>query len=130
MHRNVGAPLMQRDLEFFHKQALAAHFGQTAVQNLVPLCGHAQQLHAAAHGLQQGFDVFGLPQRQTALAGGNDDRGLLGLGHGGFPEKKFDPIKMKSIGNFVSPGDASMMSRQIDTLLDFVDFLPIHGIHP
>jgi hypothetical protein len=74
--------------------------------------------------------MFGLPQSQTALTGGDDDRGLLGLGHGEFPRKFFDPIKMKSIGNFVSLGDASMMSREIDTLLDFVDFLPIHGIHP
>jgi hypothetical protein len=74
--------------------------------------------------------MFGLPQSQTAFTGGDDDRGLLGLGHGGFPRKFFDPIKMKSIGNFVSLGDASMMSRKIDTLLDFVDHLPIHGIHP
>jgi hypothetical protein len=59
--------------------------------------------------------MFGLPQSQTALTGGDHDRGLGGLGHGRFPEKIFDPIKMKSIGHFVSLGDASMTSRPIDT---------------
>jgi hypothetical protein len=59
--------------------------------------------------------MLGLPQSQSALTGGDDDGGLGGLGHGGVPENNCDPIKMKSIGNFVSLGDASMTSRPIDT---------------
>jgi hypothetical protein len=59
--------------------------------------------------------MFGLPQSQTALTGGDDDRGLGGLGHSRFPENSLDLIKMKSVGHFVSLGDASMTSREIDT---------------
>jgi hypothetical protein len=60
--------------------------------------------------------MFGLPQSQTALAGGDDDGGVFRIGHGVGFLKKFDLIKMKSIGNFVSSGDASMTSWPIDTL--------------
>jgi hypothetical protein len=31
--------------------------------------------------------MFCLPQGQPALSGGDDDRGLGGLGHSGVPEK-------------------------------------------
>ena len=93
MHRDVGMALLQRHFEFLDKQAFATDLGQAAVQNLVALGGHAQQLDCAAQALQQGFDMFGLPQSQTALTGGDDDGGLGGLGHGRFPENILTPSK-------------------------------------
>ena len=93
MHRDVGMALLQRHLQLLDEQALAAHFGQAAVQDLVALGRHAQQLDRAAKPLQQRFDMFGLPQCQTALSGGDDDGGLVGLGHNRIPEKILTPSK-------------------------------------
>ena len=73
MHRDVGAALLQSLFQLFHKQALAAHFAQAAVQNLVALRGHAQQGDRVAARLQQSLYMFGLPQRQPAFAGGDDN---------------------------------------------------------
>jgi hypothetical protein len=87
VHRDVRVALLQRHFQLLDEQALATHLGQAAVQDLVALGRHAEQFDRAAKPLQQGFDMFCLPQSQSALTGGNDDSGLCGLGHGKFPEK-------------------------------------------
>jgi hypothetical protein len=69
----VGAAFFQRHFEFLDEQALAAHLGQRAVQDLVALGGHAQQLHLVAPGPQQRLHMLGLPQRQLAFARGDHD---------------------------------------------------------
>jgi hypothetical protein len=75
VNRDIGTAFLQGHIEFFDKQALATDFGQTAVQNLIALGGHAQQTHLASPLLEQGFDMFSLPKGQTAFSGGNDDGG-------------------------------------------------------
>ena len=90
MHRQVGATFLKRGFQFFHKQAFSAHLAQSAVQNLVAPGGHAQQRDCVAQSFQQGLDVFGLPQRQTAFPGGNGQvqaRSGSDLGHGGESNK-------------------------------------------
>ena len=84
MHGDVGAALFQRGFQLFHEQALAADLAQRAVQDLVALGGHAQQGDGVAARLQQGLDVFGLPQGQAAFAGGDGDgkTGGGGWAHG------------------------------------------------
>ena len=71
MHREIRPPFFERQLQLFDEQTFAAHLGEAAVQNLIALGGHAQKGHGVAKALEQGFDVFGLPQSQAALAGGN-----------------------------------------------------------
>jgi hypothetical protein len=71
---DVGAPFFQRDFQLLDEQALATNLGQAAVQDLVALGGHAQQFHPMPKALQQGFDMLGLPQRQSAFPRGNGDR--------------------------------------------------------
>ena len=74
MHREIGAAVFERGFELLDEQALAANFAQGAVQDLVALGGHAQQFHLPAQArLEQGLDMLGLPQRQAALAGGDND---------------------------------------------------------
>ena len=73
MHGQIGAAFFQSSLKFFDKQAFAADFAQRAVQDLVALGGHAQQRDRMALRLQQGLDMFGLPQGKAALAGGNSE---------------------------------------------------------
>ena len=85
MHRQVGAAFFQRGFQLFHEQAFATHLAEGPVQDLVTLGGHSQQRDLVALRLQQGFDVFGLPQRQAAFARGDGDgkRGGAGVAHGG-----------------------------------------------
>jgi hypothetical protein len=40
---------------------------------LVTLGGHAQQSDTASETFEQNFDMFGLPKRQAAFSGGDDD---------------------------------------------------------
>ena len=85
MHGQVGAAFFQRGFQLFHEQAFATHLAEGPVQDLVTLGGHSQQRDLVALRLQQGFDVFGLPQRQAAFARGDGDgkRGGAGVAHGG-----------------------------------------------
>ena len=75
MHRDVGAAVEQRGLEFLDEQAFAADLGERTVEDLVATRGHAQQLDPAAgmERLEAGLDVFGLPQGETAFTGCDDD---------------------------------------------------------
>ena len=74
-----GAAVFQRGLQFLHEQALAAHLGQRAVQDLVAAGGHAQQFDGQAEALHERVaHMFGLPQGQAAFAGGDDG----GCSHG------------------------------------------------
>ena len=81
MHRQVGTAVGQGGLQFLDEQALAADLAERAIQNLVALGGHAQELDLPAQlTLEQGLDMFGLPQGQAAFTGGNDD--FFRAGHG------------------------------------------------
>ncbi len=73
VHGDMGAAFFQGHFQFLDEQALAAHLGEGAIQDLVALGGHAQQLHLQPLGAQQCLDVVGLPQGQTAFAGGDDE---------------------------------------------------------
>lgn len=73
VNSDICAPLLEGHLQLLDKQALPAHLGQAAVENLVSLRGHAQQADPVTSPLQQGLDVLGLPERQPALAGGDGD---------------------------------------------------------
>ncbi len=81
VHGDVGAAVFQRSFELFHEKALAAHLGERAVKNLVAQRGHAQQADLVAACCEQGLHMFGLPQGQTAFAGGDDDVQRFGI-HG------------------------------------------------
>jgi hypothetical protein len=75
VHRQVGAALRHGHFQFLDEQALAADAGQGRIQDLVALGGHAQEFHFQA-GMQRHqarLDVFGLPERELAFPGGDDD---------------------------------------------------------
>jgi hypothetical protein len=55
---------------------------------LIALGGHAQQSDTATQTFEQGFDMFGLPQGQTAFSGGNHDGGGSRQRHGEFLGEK------------------------------------------
>ena len=83
MHRQMRPALFQRRLQLLDEQALAADLGQRPIEDLVAAGGHAQQADAPAEALlQQGLDMFGLPHRQTAFSGGDQDL-WQHLWHGG-----------------------------------------------
>ena len=78
MHRQMRAAFFQRVLELLDEQPLAAHLRQGAVEDLVALRRHAEQLDAHAEARhEQVAHMLGLPQGQAALARGDDD----GFGH-------------------------------------------------
>ena len=89
MHGELGAPIEQGRLKFFDEQALAAHLGQAAVEDFIATRAHAQQAHPPTGGLQKVAHMLGLPQRQTALTGGD--------GQGGGHEK--NGVAAQSEGN-------------------------------
>jgi len=73
MHREIGAAVEQGGFEFLDEQALAAHLGQGAVQDLVAARGQRQQLDAARRvaRAQQIAHMLGLPQGKPAGARGD-----------------------------------------------------------
>jgi hypothetical protein len=73
MDGDVGAPFFERQFEFFHEEALAAHLAERAVQDLVAGGRHAQQADRVASFLQKRLHVFGLPKCQPAFARGDHD---------------------------------------------------------
>ena len=73
MHRKIGTPFEQRNLEFLGEQPLAADLGQGAVEHPVALGGEADDRHLApgvARG-QQRLDMHGLPHGQPAFTRGD-----------------------------------------------------------
>jgi len=80
VHRQLRATVLQRRFQLLDEQALAANLGQRAVQDLVAAGGHAQQPHVQAARPQQRLDMFGLPQRQPALARGDHEFLVHGAG--------------------------------------------------
>jgi hypothetical protein len=74
VHRELCAAFFEGGFKLFHEQTLAADLGQRAVKNLVASRGHAEQFNMKAEAaLQQVANMFGLPQRESAFAGGDDD---------------------------------------------------------
>ena len=73
MHRQVRTPVFQRGFQFFDEQAFASDFAQGPVQNLIAFGGHAQQFAGMSQCAQAGLQMFGLPERQAALAGGDGE---------------------------------------------------------
>ena len=73
VHGQVGTALLNGHLQLFDEQAFAADFAQAAVQNLVALGRHAQERDLMTQLGQQRFDMFSLPQGQTAFAGGDGE---------------------------------------------------------
>ncbi len=113
MHGHVGAAFFQRDFQLFHEEALAAHLGQGAVEDLVALGGHAEQFDGVAARTQQGLHMFGLPEREAAFARGDDDGreggGDGGRGGGGGVHRD---VPGRAGGRLGGPGgDASMLRR-------------------
>ena len=78
MHGQLSAAFLQGGFQLFDEQALAAHFAERAVQDLVAARGHAQQINAVATRRQQRLHMFGLPQGKAAFTGGNGQQ----KGHG------------------------------------------------
>ena len=75
VYGQIRPPVQQGFLNFFYEQALAAHFGQGHVQNDVTFCFDdvERNREPRIQGFQTAFDVFGLPEGQTAAAGGDDE---------------------------------------------------------
>jgi hypothetical protein len=73
MHSQIGSAFFQRDFEFFDKQTFATDFAQRAIEDLIALGGHAQDVHRVTHGPQQVLHMVGLPQSQAAFAGGDGE---------------------------------------------------------
>ena len=72
----LGAALLQRDLQLLDEKPLAADLGQRAVEDLVAAGGHAQQRDACGRmaGAQQLGHMVGLPECQFALSGSYSNR--------------------------------------------------------
>jgi hypothetical protein len=73
MNRNIGSALRQSHFKLFDKQAFATYFAQAAVQYLIALRGHTQQMNLITASLQEGLNVFSLPHGQATFARGNDN---------------------------------------------------------
>ena len=61
MGLGIGMALLQRHFEFFDKQTFATDFAERAVEDLIALGGHAQDVHLMSHATQQVLHVVGLP---------------------------------------------------------------------
>ena len=63
MNGNVGTPFQHGLFQLFDKQALAAHFRQRRIQNLIPASGHRNQLNnkTPMMPLQGILHIIGLP---------------------------------------------------------------------
>jgi hypothetical protein len=82
VHGKVRTALLERRLELLHEEALATHLRQRAVEDLVAAGGHAQQLDGQAEALgEHRPHMFGLPDCQAALAGGDGGARKLACGH-------------------------------------------------
>ena len=73
MDRQIGTSFFQSHFQLLHKQSLAAHLAQGAVQDLVALGGHPQQGDLVPVLLQKRLDMFGLPEGQAAFARGDGE---------------------------------------------------------
>ena len=81
MHRQVGLVGQQRRFQLLDEQALATDLGQRGVQQLVAAADHRDQADSQP-GVQlfkTRLDVFGLPQGQGALAGGDSQMSTHGI---------------------------------------------------
>ena len=76
MHRDVGAPLLERHLEFLDEQALAADGREAPILNAIAFSHHRHEFDSRSgmRPAQQGRDVLGLPESKLALAGGDPQR--------------------------------------------------------
>jgi hypothetical protein len=74
VNRQVDAAVQKGFLDLFHKQALAAHFGQGNVEDFISLGFDDFQPHRDIRkpGFQFRLDPVGLPQGQSAAAGADD----------------------------------------------------------
>ena len=72
MDGGVGFAFQHGDFELFEEQALATDIGQRFVQNAVTPGRHRYQFdfHFGICGTQASRDMFSLPKRERALAGG------------------------------------------------------------
>src|SRR5690606_4856642 len=74
MHRQVGAPIMQRSLELLDEQPLATHLGQGAIKNAVGSLSLGRE-HDIALGRDRERairDMVGLPKSKPAFASCDD----------------------------------------------------------
>ena len=69
LRRTLG----QGHLQLFDEQTFATHFAEAAVQNLIALCGHAQELYGVSARLQNSLNMLCLPHGQAAFTRGNDN---------------------------------------------------------
>ncbi len=69
----MGTAIEQGGFQLFDKQALATHFGQRTIQNLIATGSHFQQGHLALRVqlLQTVAYMLGLPQGQLTGTSGN-----------------------------------------------------------
>src|SRR5690606_34406321 len=81
VHGQVGTAVEQGSFELFDEQALAAHLGQGAVENLVATRGKRKQFDRASgvQGAKTVTHMLGLPKGKPAGACGNDE--TLRRGH-------------------------------------------------
>ena len=82
MHRDVGASLVERDLELLHEKALATDLRQGPVQDAVALGGHCDQLDGGARiaAAQRRRDHLGLGDGEAAFARGDTHEARDGHG--------------------------------------------------
>ena len=75
VYGDVGRVFQERGLQLLDEQTLAADFGQGRVEQLVTTAYHGHQGNAQPrmNRFQARLDELGLPQRQSALAGGDTD---------------------------------------------------------
>ena len=73
VHRNIGAILLQSQLQLFDKQAFAANFGERAIQYLIAARGHGHQLYAVPQFLQAVLHMLSLPHGQATFSGSDSN---------------------------------------------------------
>ena len=84
MHREVGFAILHGNLKLLHEEALAAHLGERAVENLVAAGRHAEELHRCTRiaVAQKRLNMKSLPHGKGTFAGGDD--AAVKLGHDAF----------------------------------------------
>ena len=75
MHGGIGPALEHRHFQFLEEQALAADLRQRPVDDAVAARCHRHQLdlESGMRSAQPGGDMFGLPEGECALAGGQSE---------------------------------------------------------
>jgi hypothetical protein len=89
MHREIGSTIEESHFKLFRKEALAADFAQSTIEDLIASGGHTEQLHLAirVQAEQEITNMMRLPKREAAFSRRDDKPGGR-LGHAQFRQEE------------------------------------------